>query len=245
MINILIGMTLLLASPVLLALTVATPFVTPPLEFHKRHQPVGFEVECIQQIASYLECEVLFIEVKQSELLAALQAGRCDLIMGGLSHTQHLEGIAYTAPLYETAISVLVDRRFSPHLMSPVDLKQARVGVIMGSVEENCAQRLYDVHEIGEIVRYPHESMLTALSDLTLGKTHALFRISPIASYLQFATPSLAIAFELPNEKHALAFGICAERQQLLDQMNQAQSHLMSTTLYQEIERKWLFPRSS
>jgi len=131
----------------------------------KNNKMTGHDAELARIIGAKLQRPVEFEDMKFMALIPALQSGKVDLIITGMVATaERRKTINFTQSYYVNAQVLLVkkensQRKGSAKLSSPDDLKDKRIGVLLGSV--------YDTYAMSH---YPHATVLQykSPSDLLL-----------------------------------------------------------------------------
>lgn len=115
----------------------------PPYEFHDtssgKDEIKGFDID----IANYIAKEVGFeLEIKDSDfsgLIPALQSKRVDFVISGMTPTEERKKSVDFSDLYYEAKNTIVAPKGS-NLKTPESLAGKKVGVQLGSIQENAAK---------------------------------------------------------------------------------------------------------
>ncbi|RME93551.1 MAG: hypothetical protein D6767_00730 [Candidatus Hydrogenedentota bacterium] len=87
----------------------------PPLSYQKNGSVHGLEIKMGKALAKFLQVKVKFFPMNLREALAALQDGKVDLILSGLSRSlERAQKIWFSRPYLMVSPAVLVNKRFLP-----------------------------------------------------------------------------------------------------------------------------------
>ncbi len=122
-----------------------------PFSFIYDGRLVGLDIELGIIIGKALNRKVEFVEMNFEGLIPALQAGKIDLALSNFNVTEERKKVLlFSMPYVENDISALVRKAEAPNmsksklkLRSIDDIKDKRIGVMVGSVHDVYAQRHY------------------------------------------------------------------------------------------------------
>ncbi|MBV6628090.1 MAG: ABC transporter substrate-binding protein/permease [Rivularia sp. (in: Bacteria)] len=126
-------------------LTMITSPDYPPYEFYQTkngdRQIVGFDID----IANYIKKELNFkLNIAQSDfngLIPALQANRADFVMAGMTPTpQRRANVDFSIIYYEAKDTIVASK--ASNITKPKDLSHKIVGVQLGTIQEQNAQKI-------------------------------------------------------------------------------------------------------
>jgi polar amino acid transport system substrate-binding protein len=135
-----------------------------PYEYLENGQLKGFDIELMELIGKKTGYEIIWKDMSFDGLIPALQTGKIDAIIAGMSQTpERQKAVDFTNPylFFDSEHLVLVNT--SSNLKNKEELKNKLVGVQLGSMQEEFAKNL------GANVR-PYNSFLGALMDLENNK---------------------------------------------------------------------------
>lgn len=121
-----------------------------PVIFVDENQEIsGHDAEMAREIGARLNRPVEFLDMRWDALIPALQSGKLDLIVSGMSYTaERAERVDFTDDYYQTPLVMMVRRETGqtqaasrPLLRSNDDLLQSRIGVVQGSAHDTFVQR--------------------------------------------------------------------------------------------------------
>lgn len=125
-------------------LVVGTSGDYPPYEFHKqvngKDEIVGFDMEIAKQIAKDLGVKLEVKDITFNGLLEALNTNKVDMVIAGMNPTaERAKAVDFSKIYYKAVQTVLVRTEDKDKYKALTDLKGMKVGVQMGSVQEQLA----------------------------------------------------------------------------------------------------------
>lgn len=134
-------------------LKVGTSATREPFCFVNEKQEItGHDGELSKRIAQKLNRQIQFFDMKFSALISALQSGKIDIIAAGMTSTpERAKSVNFTNPYFQNSQVVIVKRigvvdnpiSSSLSLKSEEDIKDKKVGVLLGSVHDTYAMKNY------------------------------------------------------------------------------------------------------
>jgi polar amino acid transport system substrate-binding protein len=119
----------------------------PPYEFRdtaRGNAIIGFDVDIANRIAKELGFQLQIIDTDFNGIIPALQSGRADFAMAGMTPTEERQKNVDFSDIYYEAKNTIVAKKGS-NLKKPEDLAGKNVGVQLGSTQEEAAQKFKDV----------------------------------------------------------------------------------------------------
>ncbi len=119
-------------------LSVALTGKYPPFSFYDEEATlVGFDVDVSREVARRLGVEVRIVPTEWGGILAGLQSGRYDAIIGSMAITPlREEQVDFSRPYYISGAQLFVDREDADDVGGIEDLRGGRVGVVLGTTFE-------------------------------------------------------------------------------------------------------------
>ncbi len=119
----------------------------PPYEFHKvingQDKIVGFDVEIAKEIAKDLNAEMVPEDMSFDSLLPALQSGRVDLVLSGMTPTdERRKSIDFSDVYYHSKQVIMVRPEDKDKYSTMAALKGEKLGAQKGSIQEEIAQKV-------------------------------------------------------------------------------------------------------
>lgn len=111
-------------------LVVATDATYPPFEVKKDDEIVGFDVDVAGEIAKQLGVKLRWVNSEWSGVLGALESGRADLVLAGVTITEErkAKGYLFSRPYFLSG-QVIARRKGDMRIQRPEDLKDKYVSV--------------------------------------------------------------------------------------------------------------------
>ncbi|MGB6015975.1 MAG: transporter substrate-binding domain-containing protein [Nodosilinea sp.] len=220
-------------------LTMATSADYPPYEFVETaggtEEIVGFDVDIARHIATELGYDLEITNIDFNGLIPALQAGRADFVMAGMTPTEERQQNVDFSDIYYTAQQTIVSPSGSG-IASPADLEDKIVGVQLGSIQEGLAQDL--AAETSGMELSPLNRINEIVQELKSGRIDAAIIEDTVAKGFLENNPDLE-AVVIPEEGpvgSAVAFPKDSER---VDDFNQVLAEMESSGLMEELIVKW------
>ncbi|MEG0808513.1 MAG: transporter substrate-binding domain-containing protein, partial [Alistipes sp.] len=109
--------------------TDATEF--PPFEYIENGEIKGFDIDLIKEIGKLLNKEVILKNIQFDGLIPALQTGKLDIIIAGMTITPEREkNINFSEPYYTSKQLLITDENSSLNTLE--SLKGSKIGVVLG-----------------------------------------------------------------------------------------------------------------
>ncbi len=228
-------------------LKVGTNATREPFAFTDENRNVtGHDGELARRIAAALGRPILFSDMKFSALIPALQSGKIDVIISGMTATEErAKSVNFTQPYFKNSQVLIVKNpsgkskseaeEETPEKMLEVldDIAGKKVGVYAGTIHDEFVQ---DNYPSTRIYRY------NALSDIILAlksdKIDAAFLDLVSAKVMLKTNPEIGIltedALSLP-----VAAGFRYENQQLLADFNDFLKEIRVDGTYDSMYQRW------
>lgn len=139
----------------------------PPFEFKKDGKITGFDVDLLDMISKKAGFKYTLHHMSFDGLIPALKAGKIDMIMSSMSATSEREKqVDFSIPYYE-GITLYIKQKSNAELIDKDSIKGKRVGVFLGTVQEQAANRMKGEYSLNVI---PSDSIFGAIMNLKNGK---------------------------------------------------------------------------
>ncbi|WP_339229931.1 ABC transporter substrate-binding protein [Oceanobacillus sp. FSL K6-2867] len=216
-------------------LTMATSADFPPFEsYDTEGNFIGFDIELAQLIADELGYELKIEDMNFDGLVGALQAGRVDMVMAGMSATEDRRKNVDFSTEYNRSGEMFVTKKDAP-VESLEDLKGKTVGVQLGTIQEEGADELskeygFEVKKVDTAGILVQEMNSNRLDVMYMDKEVATGYIES-QGFVGFddpttVSPGMAIAFPKDSE--------------LVEEVNTVLEELQSNGKIEELQEKWL-----
>ncbi|MHA0858007.1 ABC transporter substrate-binding protein/permease [Paenibacillus sp. CMAA1364] len=189
-----------------------------PYEFHKtingKDEIVGFDIEIAKEIAKDLDAELVIEDMGFDSLLPALQSGRVDFVISGLTPTEERQlSIDFSDNYYLAQQVVVIRAEDQQQFTTMKELENEKIGVQKGSIQE----------EIGMTIPNAHLTSLDKIPDLILQlqtkRINALIVEDTVAE--GYLTSDIILADTIvPDADSQAAIGVQKGNVELLDAIN-------------------------
>jgi His/Glu/Gln/Arg/opine family amino acid ABC transporter permease subunit len=121
----------------------------PPYEFYDTQggdrKITGFDIDIANTLAKELGFKLTIQESDFNGLIPALQAGRADFVMAGMTPTpERKQNLDFSIIYYEAKDTIVAPK--GSNLTKPEDLKGKTVGVQLGAIQEQNAKKISEKH---------------------------------------------------------------------------------------------------
>jgi len=214
-------------------LTMATNAYFPPYEFYDEDKIVGIDAEIAAAIAEKLGLELVIEDMEFDSIITAVQNGRADLGLAGMTVTEdRLKNVNFTTS-YATGIQVVIVKEDSP-IASVDDLSGVKIGVQLGTTGDIYACDDFGVENIDE-----YNKGNDAVMALVNGKVDAVIIDNEPAKAFVAANSGLKI-LESAYVEENYAAAISKDNEALLKAVDNALQELIADGSVQKIVDKYI-----
>lgn len=213
-------------------LVMATNAEFPPYEYREGDNVVGIDVEIGEAIAKSMGMELKVEDMAFDSIIVAVDAGKADLGLAGLTVTEdRLMNVNFSDP-YTTATQVVIVKDDSP-ITSPNDLEGKKIGVQLGTTGDQYAGDIKDA----TVERY--NKGFEAVQAMTQGKIDAVIIDREPAKVFVEQNEGIKMLDEAYTEEE-YAIAIKKDNDELLKKVNTALEDLKSSGELQKILDKYI-----
>lgn len=214
-------------------LTMATNAYFPPYEYYEGNEIVGIDVEIAEAIAAKLGLELKIEDMEFDSILIAVQQGKADMGLAGMSVTpDRLKSVNFT-DTYATGIQVVIVTEDSD-IQGIDDLDGKKVGVQLGTTGDTLVKE-----SLGEDSVDQYNKGADAVMALKQGKVDAvIIDNQPALSYVKSTEGLKILETEFAVEDYAAA--IAKENDGLVAAVNDAVAQLKEDGTIQSILDKYI-----
>ena len=207
----------------------------PPFEYKKDGEIVGFDIDIAKLIAKELGKELKITEMEFSSLIPALQSGKVDVVISGLTVTpERARNVDFSTIYYQASIIGLSFP--DKEIKSIDDLKGKRIGAQLGSVMETFAKE--EQKKSADIKVISLTNNMHLLQELKLGRIDVLLlEEGQVKDFLKANPGLISLTFPKTGSGYAIGFRKTSD---LKEQFNNAINKLKSEAVIVEYEKKWL-----
>ncbi|MDO5779108.1 MAG: transporter substrate-binding domain-containing protein [Clostridium sp.] len=202
-----------------------------PYEFHyidENGKDVigGFDVDIANEIANSLGVELVIQEMDFDALVAALPAGKIDLVISGMNPTEERAKVVdFSEIYYNSQHGILVRSEDVDKYKTFADLEGIKVGAQLGSTQEQIAR-----NEIPNADLQLLNNVNNLILELKAGKVDAVIMEKPVAEMAVKSNPELAVGTPIYEDKTGgNAVGMAKNNPELLSKINEVIKELNET----------------
>ncbi|MDQ0061837.1 ABC transporter substrate-binding protein/permease [Paenibacillus harenae] len=193
---------------------------------------VGLDIDIAKYITSRLGYEMEIESMDFNGLIAALQTGRVDFVMSGMSATEERKQNVDFSSIYYVARNTIVSKSNSPYA-STESLKGKRVGAQLGSTQDTFAESLQDV-QLKKLNRIPD-----LVQELKTGRVDAVILEDAVAVEYTSANPDLVHHF-IPAAGQEDGYAIAFPKQSpLVDDFNRVLGEISENGKLDDMIKQW------
>jgi polar amino acid transport system substrate-binding protein len=220
-----------------------TAAVTEPMSFIDGNQKiVGFDVEFATYVAKKLGKRIEVIDMEFGALLPALISGKVDMVGAGLSITEErAKKVLFSESYYPSGIAAAVRSKTKAESVTSAgklkgidDIKDKRIGVLLGSIHGVYATKKYPQAKILEYQNVSDKLMAlkTEKIDVAFFDQTALKEVFSRNKELDLLAKDI---FTVP-----IAAGISKQNEPLRNQFNSFLKEIKSNGIYNEMVSRWM-----
>ncbi|WP_215432160.1 basic amino acid ABC transporter substrate-binding protein [Campylobacter coli] len=128
-----------------LTLKVGTAPNYKPFNYKQDSKLTGFDTDLVEEIAQKNGIEIVWVETNFDGLIPALKAGKIDMIASAMSATdERRQSVDFTKPYYMSK-NLYIKLKNNEALQTKTDLEGKKIGVQLGTLQENTAKAIKDV----------------------------------------------------------------------------------------------------
>ncbi|WP_368504697.1 transporter substrate-binding domain-containing protein [Alkalihalophilus sp. As8PL] len=195
---------------------------------------VGFDIDIAEHITSELGYELKIEDVDFNGLIPAMEAGRADFVLAGMTPTPEREENVDFSDIYYEATNLIVTKE-DAGISSLEDLDGLTVGVQLGSIQEGEAEDLAE--EIGFEVE-KRDRIPELIQELLAGRLDAILMEDTVAAGYMESQSGLA-QFEVPSEELAGSAIAFPKGSELREPFNDKLNEMIDSGLMDELIIKW------
>lgn len=205
----------------------------PPFEYLEQGKIAGFDIDLMNEISKIIGKKIEFKNMAFDSLLIAMQAGKINCIISGMTATdERRQHVNFSEPYFISKQAVLVPE--NSNIKNFDDLKGKKIGVVIGYTGEMVVKDMYK--DTSEIISY--EATGQAVMAVSAGKVDAVvLDMEPAKKYAANNAGLAVLDTALAEEEYSIA--LPKESTALLDEINKALNTLKENGTYDKIYSKY------
>ncbi len=202
-----------------------------PFEYLQGDKVVGFDIDLAQEIAKDTGRQLVIEEMNFDGLIAALQAGKIDLAVAGMSITEdRAQNVNFSQPYY-LASQMIIVRKDNQDIVSKADLAGKKIGVQLGTTGDTMAD------EIAGARKSQFSAVPAVLQELRSGRIDAaILDNAPAELYIKTNPDLKMLEQKLSEESYAIA--LHKNQHDLLREVNETISRVKQDGTYERLMEK-------
>lgn len=202
-----------------------------PFEYRQGGKIVGFDIDLAQEIANDTGRQLVIEEMNFDGLIAALQAGKIDMAVAGMSVTpERAQNVNFSNPYY-LASQMIVVRDNDQRITSKDDLTGKKVGVQLGTTGDNV------VGHLPQVTKVQFSAVPAVLQELRSGRIDAaVLDNAPAETYIKTNPDLKMLDAKLSEENYAIA--LRKDQTELLEAVNATIKRVRQDGTYQRLIEK-------
>nr|5TUJ_C Chain C, Ancestral protein CDT-Anc1 [unidentified] len=204
----------------------------------KNGQYTGFDIDLAKALAKELGVKVEFVPTTWDGIIPALQTGKFDIVMSGMTITpERKKKVDFSDPYMTAGQTILVKKDNADKIKSFEDLNKpdVKVAVQLGTTSEQAAKEFLPKAKIRTF-----ENNAEAFQEVVSGRADAMVTDSPVAAYYAKKNPGLAVVVvDEPFTHEPLGFAIRKGDPELLNWVNNWLKQMKKDGTYDKLYEKW------
>ncbi|EKS4342167.1 amino acid ABC transporter substrate-binding protein [Clostridium sporogenes] len=207
----------------------------PPMEFRdKENKLVGFDIDLGNEIGKKLGVKTEYTTTDFNGILLALNSGKFDVIISGLSITdKRKEAIDFSEP-YVMGGQVIAVNKNNNTINKLSDLKDKTIGCQLGSTGDKAAT---EIKGLKEIKRY--DKITEAFHELIAGRIDAVIMDAQVGGYYISKEKDKYKVLEETVSKEPMGIGFKKEDKELKEAVQKALNELKEDGTLSKLSIKW------
>ena len=213
----------------------------PPYEFRdtaEGNKIIGFDIDIANNIAEELGFELTVTDTDFNGIIPALQSGRADFAMAGMTPTEERKQNVDFSEVYYEAKNTIVANKGS-NLTEPADLSGKTVGVQLGATQAEAADDI--AKEYSDITVKPLNKTSEIIQEVKAGRIDAAIIEDTIARGFISSNPDLEFN-TIPNTGEAGSAIAFTKGSPLVDDFNRVLQEMQDNGELEKLVKKWFDP---
>lgn len=205
-----------------------------PYEYLEDGKIAGFDIDLMEELAESMGYEIEWNNMSFDGLLPALQSGKVDMVIAGMSPTEErAKAVDFTEVYYSSGQAVLVNKEVNGDVKAEEDLKGKVVGVQLGTIQEKIAM------DLGAADVKSYNSFTGAVLDLNEDKIDAVIVGDAVAKPYLENNPKLVKAVIIDGSEDGSAIAMKKGSSEMIAKLNSEIAGVKASGKYQELVEKY------
>ena len=209
-----------------------------PFEYaNEKGEPIGLDVDIAQLAAKEMGVEFEIRDMEFSGLIPALQGGKIDMIISGMTRTLTREKtVSFTQPYFETGLCVLLNKKKAPNVQDVKELNSPDriLAVKLGTTGDLITGKLFPKAQVN---RYKEET--ACVREVVTGRADAFLYDQLSISKHQKENPEATRALLQPFTYEPYSIAIRKGDADFLGWLNLFLQTIKADGRYQELYQKY------
>lgn len=209
-----------------------------PFEYaNEKGEPIGFDVDIAQLAAKEMGVEIEIRDMEFAGLIPALQSGKIDMIISGMTRTlTRAKTVSFTQPYFETGLCALLSKKRAPNVQEVKELNAADriLAVKLGTTGDLITGKLFPKAQVN---RYKEET--ACVREVVTGRADAFFYDQLSISKHHKENPDTTRALLKPFTYEPFSIAIRKGDADFLDWLNLFLETIKADGRYQELYEKY------
>ena len=205
----------------------------PPFESYENNVLVGLDIDLIKELGKRIGKKVIIKDMAFDALLVALQTGKIDVAISGMSITEERKKSVNFTQGYFTSSSVVTVREDDNSIKSAKDLVGKKVATQIGTTEDAVIDKLAGVENV-KLKNGPE-----LIVHLTSKKVDAALLDSIVAKQIIENNKGAKVLYNLELDRTDLGIAVNKKNPQLLKDLNKALTDLKKEGFINSLYKKY------
>ncbi|QOW64324.1 transporter substrate-binding domain-containing protein [Campylobacter hepaticus] len=205
-----------------------------PFNYKQDSKLTGFDTDLVEKIAKNNSIEIVWIETNFDGLIPALKAGKIDMIASAMSATdERKQSVDFTKPYYMSK-NLYIKLKSNETLQTKTDLEGKKIGVQLGSVQENTAKAIKNAQV------QSNKDLNIAVLALKNNKIDAIIADQDTAKGFLKENPELIDFYKEMDNAEGLSFAFNKDKQkEILEKFNKGIDEIKANGFYDILIQKY------
>lgn len=219
-------------------LRVGTEPSYPPFEMKAADGSIiGFDVEIARRFADWNNLELVWVESEFDGLIPALQTGKIDMVMSGMTITPEREmAVDFSEPYYEVGQVVMINNRIKDEVQGSADLNDPKykIAVQTATTGHFAAQEFMPLAQLLQF-----GSSVECANAVRIGEADAMIFDDPLVRIFAAENPDRVTAFLEPFTRENIGIAVREGNRALLDAVNEHLEYLEENAEMLKLRQEW------